>query len=154
MSRPAIRDNRQFLDVDRDRLGSVLGCCCRLRYHDGDGFADIAHLADGDHRLLERPENLKLLLPQRNGRDVADRGRRDDGMHAGPRQRGGGIDSVNAAMRHGAAHDHSMQRSGRAQVVDVLAPAAKKAQILDAFDRAADEGIRWARSVRGTFGIT
>jgi hypothetical protein len=57
-------------------------------------------------------------------------------------------------MRDGAAHDHCMQQSGWAQVVDVSASAAKKAQILDAFDRAADKGIRRARSVRGTFGIT
>jgi len=28
-------------------------------------------LPTANYRLLERPENLKLLLPQRNGRDVA-----------------------------------------------------------------------------------
>jgi len=40
-----------------------------------------------------------------------------------------------------------MQQSGRAQVVDVLAPAAKKAQILDAFDRACRQ-----RHSPGAFG--
>ena len=124
-----------------DRFRRILRDGGAVGHHHGHGLADIAHLAGRDHRLLERLEGGELLLPQRNGRDGADVGRRDDGAHAGPRQRGGAIDAANAPMGDGAAQDDGMQQSGPADVVDVLALAAQEAQILDTLDRAADEGI-------------
>src|SRR5215475_10087137 len=52
-------------------------------------------------------------------------------------------------MGDGAANDHRMQQCCRANVIDILSLAAKKAKVLDAFDRAADKGIGRANSIRG-----
>ena len=81
----AARDRRQWLDGERDRIEGVLCGAGRLRQHDRDRLAHVAHLVVGDHGLLERPERRGRILPQRNGGDGgADLGRRDDAVHARP----------------------------------------------------------------------
>ena len=74
----------------------------------------------------------------------ADVGRGDDGMHAGPRAGGAGIDAADAPVCDGAAQDHSVQKIIASEVVDELAATAKEAKVLDAFDRAADKGVAHA----------
>ena len=44
-------------------------------------------------------------------------------------------------VRHRAAQDHRVQRIVAREVVDELAAAAQEAHVLDAFDRAPDEGV-------------
>jgi hypothetical protein len=96
----------------------------------------------GDDGLLERLEDRRGILPQRNGRDCgADIRRRDDGVHARPCPRGSGIDRQDKTVRHRTAQDHGVQEILAREIVDKLATAAQQANILDAFDRAADEGI-------------
>jgi hypothetical protein len=96
----------------------------------------------GDDGLLERLEGGRGVLPQRNGRDRgADIRRRDDGVHARPCAGGGGIDRADAAVRHRTAQDHGVQEIFAREVVDELAAPAQQAKILDAFDRAPDEGV-------------
>ncbi len=149
LGRGAVRHRGQRRDVDRDRLRRVLGERRAVRDHHGHRLAHIAHRAGRDHRLLERPEGVELLLPQRNGGDAADVGRGDDGVNAGPRQRRAGIDRDDAAMGDAAAQDHRMQQARPGDVVHIFALAAQEPQILDALDRAADEGVCGAGRVPG-----
>ena len=141
LGRRAICDDGQRRDVDRDRLRRIFRKRRRVRHHHRHGLADIAHGAGRDHRLLERREGIELLLPQRNGRNRPDVGRGDDGVNAGPRQRRAGVDRDDAAMGDGAAQDHRMQQARPREVIHILALAAQEPQILDALDRASDEGI-------------
>ena len=137
----AIGHRRQRLDVDRDRLQRVLGERRAVGHHDRDRLADVAHLADGDDRLLVALELGQRLLPQRNVRHVADIGRRDHGVHARPRARRRRVDRADAAVRDRAAQDHRMQHFLADEIVDVLSAPGEKAEVLDALDRAADEGV-------------
>jgi len=72
----------------------------------------------------------------------------DDGAHAGTRQRRLAIDRTNTAMRDRTAQDGGVQNPFAGHVVDVLTAAPEETQILDALDRAADQGIRRAHEVR------
>jgi len=96
----------------------------------------------GDDRLLERREGGRGVLPQRDGRHRgADVRRRDDGVHAGPGAGGSCIDRADAAVRHRTAQDHGVQEIFACEVVDELAAPAQQAKVLDAFDRAPNEGV-------------
>ena len=44
-------------------------------------------------------------------------------------------------MRDGAAQDHGVQKIIACEIIDEFAAAAEEAEVLDAFDRAADKGI-------------
>ncbi len=135
-------DRRQGLDRESDGIESVFGGGGTRGQHDRDGFADIADLVVGDDRLLERREGWRGVLPQRDGRHRgADVRRRDDGMHAGPCPGGSGIDRADVAVRHRTAQDHGVQEILAREIVDELAAPAQQAKILDAFDRAPDEGV-------------
>ena len=135
-------DRRQGLDREGDGVEGVFGGGGTLGQHDRDGFADIADLVVGDDRLLERREGRRGVLPQRDGRHRgADVCRRDDGVHAGPGPGDSGIDRADAAVRHRTAQDHGVQEILAREVVDEFAAPAQQAKILDAFDRAPDEGV-------------
>src|SRR5262249_37773450 len=56
-------------------------------------------------------------------------------------QRGTCIDGADAAVGERAAQDRGVQRPDGRHVVDELPAAAQETQILDALDRAADEGV-------------
>ena len=142
----AVHDRGQSLDVEHDRVERVLGGGRAVRQHERNGLADIADLAMGDHRLLERREGRRGFLPQRNGRDrgaqrSGDLRRGDHGLHPWPRACGTGLDRADAPVRDRAAQDHGVQQVVAYEVVDVFAAPAQQAKILDAFDRAADEGV-------------
>jgi hypothetical protein len=62
-------------------------------------------------------------------------------MHAGPLAGDAGIDAADAPVCDGAAQDHGMEKIVARKIVDELAATAKKAEILDPFDRAADKGV-------------
>jgi hypothetical protein len=133
---------RQRLDDDVDRLQGVLGERSALRQHHCERLAHIADFGVGDDRLGEGLELRQRLQPHRNPRDgVVQIRRRDDAVHARDRQRARGIDRSHAAVGHRAAQDRGVQHAGERQVVDILAAAAQKTQILQPLDRAADERV-------------
>ena len=135
------------LDVERDGVERILGGAGAFGQHDRDRLPDIADLAVGDDRLFERLERRRGFLPQRNPRDRrADVGRGDDGVDAGPRAGGAGLDAADAPVRDRAAQDHGVQKIIAGEVVDELAASAQEAKILDPFDRAADKGVACALS--------
>ena len=51
------------------------------------------------------------------------------------------LDAADAPVRDRTAQDHGVQKVVACEVVDELAAAAQEAKVLDAFDRAADEGV-------------
>ena len=141
----AVHDRGEGLDVERDGVERILGGAGAFSQYDRDRLPDIADFAVGNDRLLERLERRRGFLPQGNPRNHgADVGRGDDGMHAGPRAGGAGIDAADAPVCDGAAQDHSVQKIIASDVVDKLATAAQETKVLDAFDRAADKGVACA----------
>ena len=154
----AVHDRGQGLDVERDGVERILGGAGAFRQHDRDRLPDIADLAVRDDRLFERLALRRGFLPQRNPRnDGADVGRGDDGVHAGPRAGGAGIDAADAPVCDGTAQDHGVQKIIAGEVVDELAATAQEAKVLDPFDRAADKGVAHtllihARHLTGTKG--
>ncbi len=138
----AVHDRRQRLDIGRDRIERILGGGGAGRQHQCERLADIAHLVAGDDGLLERLERGRGFLTQRyRGDGSADLGRGDDGEHTGACQRGAGLDRADAAVCQRAAQDGGMEKVAAHEIVDELAAPAQKASILDALDRAADQGI-------------
>jgi hypothetical protein len=101
--------------------------------HDGHRLADVAHLVDGEDRLVVegRPE-----MQVRN--DLQQVGGHHDAVHAADGLRGGHVDALDAAMRHRAAEYLAVQHSRQLEVVHVLGAAGDLEPGLEPRDRAAD----------------
>ena len=151
-----IGHRRKLLDVDLDQAQRILGNAGTLREHERERLADVAHLRFRDHRLAERLEIRQRLQPHRHARHpIADVLRGDHAVYARQCQRRGHIEGADAAMGDGTAQDCRVQQALAAEIVDVLPAPAQKAQVLDPFDRTADERIdrSHGRSVARTFGL-
>ena len=128
----AVGDRGKRLDIQIDMLQRVFGNAGRIGQHDGNRLADVANLAVGQHRLMERLELRQRLQPQRNPRnDVAEVGAQQG--HGEPRQRRAraAVDRLDQAVRHGAAQDHRMELARSVDVGDIGSPATQETQILD-----------------------
>jgi hypothetical protein len=77
-----IRNRRQRLDFDRNRVERVLGLRLRFRDHHRDRLADVAHLVPGDDRLKIGLELGQVREPQRDHRHASDIPSGHDRMHA------------------------------------------------------------------------
>ena len=137
----AVDHRGKRLDIDGDRLQCILGQRDAVGDHDGDRLADKADLVGGDDRLHVTLGRRQRVVPQRNRRYLADVGRGDHRMDAGPRAGRRRVDRADAAVRDGAAQDHRVQHFFVGEIVGVLAAPGEKAQILEPLDRAADEGV-------------
>ena len=99
--------SRSSVDGRRD----ILGLGARRRHAHGDEFADLAHLAGGEHRLLGD-------LEARQRRDRADRldadeiGRGEDAVAIALRH----MDAADPRMRQRTAHEGDVLQSGEANV--------------------------------------
>jgi hypothetical protein len=126
---------------ETDRLRGILSKLGAVCEHHRDGLTNIAHHIIGQHRLGigynrgTRPSERDLW-----NRPVEIL-RGDDGVHARHRPGRSDVDCAQPAMRHGAAHNGGMPLPWPYEVVDILAAPAQVPQILDAIDRAADEGV-------------
>ena len=140
--RVAVGDRRQRFNIDFDQPQRIFGDPCGIGEHEGEHLADVAHLGLGDHRLPERFEIRQRLQPHGNARHaVADVLGREHAMHAGKRAGGGNVDRADAAVGDRAAQKRRVQHVLAREIVDILPAAAEEAEILEAFDRAADERI-------------
>ena len=93
------------------------------------------------HRLRIRRDR-RVRPPERDGRDrPADIVRGEHRVDARDRQRRARVDRDDAPMGDGTAHDRRVPLPGAREIVDELPAPAQEAQILDPFDRAADESI-------------
>ena len=104
----AIRHRRQWLVVDIDQRGGILGDVARLRHHHGDRFSGEAHLLFRDDDRLRRLGELPGLVV---GRDVV---RREHGLevvmgehrvHPGMFPRGTRVDRADHRVWMGAANE-------------------------------------------------
>ena len=139
---PGVDAGRQRLDLDGDQLQRILGDRGRFGDHNGDGLADIAHLAAGDHRLFVGHEIAQRDQAQRDGgHRVADLGGGEDRGDTRQRQRRCRVHVQDPAVRDGTAQDRGVEHAIEVEIIDELAAAAQQAQILDAFDGLPDVGI-------------
>jgi hypothetical protein len=137
-----VGDRRQRFNIDFDQPERIFGDAGAVGEHKGEHLADVAHLGLGDHRLPERFEIRQRLQPHGNaGHAVADVLGREHAMHAGKRAGGRNVDRADAAVGDRAAQKRRVQHVLAREIVDILPAAAEEAEILEAFDRAADERI-------------
>ncbi len=135
-----VGDGGKVVEVDDELLGRVLRLLARLGDHDGDGVADMAHLADSEHgmrRLGHRRAVLVVDLPAAGhaadvvGLHVGAGEHRD---HARPGLGGRGIDAGDPRVRPLGAADEGIELSGPVDVVGVGASPAQEPHILLAAD--------------------
>ncbi len=91
--------DRQFLDLDRDQIGGVLGHVGVGRKHRRHRIADVAHLVGCEHRLAVRRQRRDAALAEIDRRHVGDVGRGPHRDHARQRARRGRIDREDAPVR-------------------------------------------------------
>ena len=150
--RAAMADRRQVLVVDDDQLGRVLRRLLRLGDHHGDRIADMAHLADREHRmrrLRHRRAVLVVDLPAaRQAADIVGRHVRagEHRHHARRLRRRRGVDAVDPRMRPVRAADERMELAGPVDVVGVVAASAEEAHVLLAADGGSNSLERHRRS--------
>ena len=133
---------RQRLDVERDRLGRVLGLRDGLRDHAGDRIADEAHLVARQRRPRRIADRRAVAVLERQiafepaiGLEVlAGKDRQHPGIDLG----GGGVDAADDAMGNAAAHHHRIGLAGPADVVGVAAFAAHQLGVFAAANRLTD----------------
>ena len=135
-------DGGQLLEIERHRRRDVLGLGARRRDAHGDEFADLAHLAGGEHRLLG---NLEARQP-RDGADRLDAGeirRGEDAAAIALRH----VDAADQRMRQRAAHERHVLQPGETDVGDELAAAAHQPVVFLARQPRAD-ALSGARHLR------
>src|SRR5690606_16119397 len=140
-------DRRQFLVIDLDQLGGVLGLEIALGNDHGDVVADVAHLVLRQRRVGRFPHGVAV--------DVGDQpaaGQAADlvglevfageyRQHAGRRQCGTGVDAADAGVGVRRAQEIGIGLAVEADVVGVAALAAQEALILAPLDGFADTGL-------------
>ncbi len=138
---PAVRNDRQGLDLDFDQTQRIFGNAGGSREYDSQRLADIAHLRFRNHGLggglhfrqgLEPHGYARNAVARRGGADVL---RREHGMHARKLAGFFNIDGADAAMCHRTAQDRRMQRICAGDIINVLPAPAHKAQVLQALER-------------------
>ena len=126
----SIEQRRQFLDLDRDQFGRILGNIRVFREHRGDRLADITHLVRGQHRLAVRRELLDRPLAEIDRADVVDVFRGPHRDHARQRARFARIDRNDAAVRVIGAHHPHVKLAGEIDVGGKTAFAGDQRRIL------------------------
>ncbi len=139
-----VGDGRQVGVVDLQQFGGVAGLLLRVRDHHGDRIADVAHLADRDHRMRRFGHGRAVLavdLPAAGqpadalGRHV---GADEHFYHAGCCRCRRDVDAVDLRMRAVGAFDDGVELAGTVDVVGVVAFAAEEADVLFAANGCAD----------------
>ena len=133
---------RQRLDVERDRLGGVLGLRNRLGDDAGDRIADKTHFVGGERRTRRVVDRRAVAVLQRKPAFepaiTFEIGRGIDRQHARHRLGRGGVDRPDDTMRLAAADQHGVSLAGPADVVGIAAFAAHQFGVFAAADRLAN----------------
>ena len=120
----AVADRRQQLELDVHRGGGILGEIAVVRDRHGDGLPHIADLAPGQCELRARRRNRWIghqhrNLAVRHARRQIIRGQYGmNARHCAGRRR---VDRADCGVGVRAAHEASMQRAGKPDVVDEAA---------------------------------
>ena len=116
---------RQFVGLDRDQIGCVLGEVRVGREHRGDRLTDIAQAVLREQRLPVGPQSLAGRVPKVDRRQIGDVGPRPDGDHSGRRRCRRAVDAAQLGVGIGRANDAHVQLVREADVADELATAGQ-----------------------------
>ena len=135
-------DGRQGLDVERDRLGGVLGLQGRLGDDKRHRIADETHFIAGQSRsrrlshfraiaILERDRAFERAVAREILAGV-------NAEHARHLSRRLNVDAANDSMRVRRAHDHAIGLAGKVDVVGIAALPLHQLGVFRARHRLAD----------------
>ena len=137
-------DARQVLEADLDQFGRILRLLLGLGDDDGDGVADMTHLADREHRMLRLGHRRAVLvvdLPAARHAADAVGVQIGTGVHGDHARSGFGCRGVNGQQARvwpvGAAH-HGVELARTVDIVGVVTAAAQEPVVFLALDGRAD----------------
>ena len=128
----------QHVVANVDELGGVGGPIHVVGDHHRHGLAGVAGLRAGDCRLGVGPEPGRRHERRHCRGALRQLGTREDGDHTRLCERPARVDSGDASVRVGTAHDRRVQEVGKAQIVDVATASREKAAIFATLDGQAD----------------
>ena len=137
--RVGVQERRQFLDVEHDELGRILGEIGIVGEHRRDRLADIAHRAGREQPLPVRFQTFDPGQAEVDRRNVGNVGCRPHREHACFRQRRARVDRADAAMREIRAHDSHVQLLRKRNIGGKTAAPGQERAVLKPRHRAADK---------------
>ena len=140
-----VQQHRQFLHLQQDLVGDVLGQIRILGKHHRERLAHITHPVGRQHALAVAIEAGDLAQAKIDRRNVGDVCGGPDRMNAGRRAGGGGIDRQQPGVGMRRPHHAHVQLVGKVHIGGKPALAQKQWPILKAGDRPADEFVAIVR---------
>ena len=137
--RAGVEDDRQFVDRDRDEIGSVLRHIGIGREHRRNRIADIAHPPRGQDRLTVGCQSFDAGQPEIDRRDVGNVGECPDRHDARQGPGHAGVDRPDVAVRVGRPHHPHMQHMRKNDIGGEPAAPGHQRPVLEARNRASDE---------------
>ena len=130
-----VHHGRQHVVVDFDFLGRVLGLLHRIGHDHRDLIADVAGLADRQHRVRRLLHRLAVAAGDQPaawepGHLAVDVGAGEDAAHPGHGFGRGGVDALDAGVRVRRTQEHRVALRGQQHVVGVAAGAGQKPVVL------------------------
>ena len=133
-----MQQRRQFLDLDRDQVGGILGHVGVFGEHRGDRIADVAHLVGRQYRLAVGRELFDRAFAEIDRPDVGNVGRGPDRHDARHGARRGGVDGNDLSVRVVGAHHPHVKLAREVDVARERAAAGDQRRVLQPLDRLAD----------------
>ena len=133
---------RQRLDLDRNKIGGILGNIRILGEHRCNRLAYITHLVDRQYRLAIRGEPGDRPFAKIDRRHIGNVGRGPHRHDAGQRARRFGIDRYDVGMGVVGANDPHVKLTRKVDVAGEAAAAGHERRILQPLDRLADPSCR------------
>jgi hypothetical protein len=131
-----VGDRGEQGEAERHRRRRVGGLGCRLRDHDGDRLAHVAHAIHRERRDRRRGERPAVAAGERGGGgDRAEAGRGqiapgEHGEHPGPGEGGGGVHAADVRVGEGGAHEGGVGRPRPVQIVGEAPASGQERAIL------------------------
>jgi hypothetical protein len=132
---------RQFVDLEDDAVGRILGGIGVVGEHDRHRLADIAYAGAREQRLAVRHQLLDPVVAEVDRRHIGEVFAGPDRDHARRGQCVGGVHRFDPAVRQRRAHDAHVKLAGKRHVAGEQATAAHQRRILDPRDRGADDVV-------------
>ncbi len=152
-----IEHGRQRLVIKLHQRRGIFGDGARVRYDDGNRFADIADFIARQRRRIDVEADRLCRQRQRNAVVLQQRTQivvSQHRVHAGQRPRGGQIDAVEPGVGNRAADECSRQRALGPDVVEKSSGAADEAPVLNAQDGLTEaRGKLFARHARSSLNV-
>ena len=137
--RGGIENDRQWIDIEFDQIGGIFGDVLIGGKDGRHRLADIAHVMLRQRALPVRLQRGEAGQPETDRRDVRDVGKSPHRVHAGQRERGGGVDRFHFAVRHRRAHHAHDPLAGKRDIGGETALAQQQRAVFQTRNGAADE---------------